>query len=334
MKKLLMALLALPLMQGLANAQGNAQAGKALWDDGNKTQCRNCHGANGEGAFGPDLAGRKLSVAQFTQAIRKPWGIMPAFVAAQVSDAEVVDLVAWFDGMPANAQPGKWRFEVPGNASKGQALVHNLGCAQCHGPTMNGPRSNIGATDMDFDWFKALVYNHTGAYPEHNKRLEANFTLRMRMGNFNAGRVSEATLKDIYDYLRDEIGPRPQIGANLSKGEAKDNGVTYTVNVNNTGLKDKGMAAEDVTIRLIIPKDSNVVSATGAGYAGVRADEQAKANVAEWKVPRIGGKERQSFTITLSKAGTAQDNLRGAIVWNRPVKRGANDQNAINPAPL
>ena len=57
MKKLFLALLALPLMQGMASAQGNAQAGKALWDDGGKTQCRNCHGSNGEGAFGPDLAG-------------------------------------------------------------------------------------------------------------------------------------------------------------------------------------------------------------------------------------------------------------------------------------
>ena len=171
-------------------------------------------------------------------------------------------------------------------------------------------------------------------YPEHNKRLEANFQLRMRMGNFNSGRVSESQLKDIYDFLRDEIGARPQIGAALTRGQQVEGGVTYTVNVNNTGLKDKGMAAEDVTIRLIVPKDSKVVAATGPGYVGVRTDEQAKAEVAEWKVARIGGKERQSYTVTLSKAGTAQDNLRGAILWSRPVKRGANDQNAINPAPL
>jgi mono/diheme cytochrome c family protein len=79
MRKLFAALLLLPLSQTAALAQGNAQAGKALWD-GPATQCRNCHGANGEGAFGPDLAGRKLSVAHFAQAVRKPWGIMPAFI--------------------------------------------------------------------------------------------------------------------------------------------------------------------------------------------------------------------------------------------------------------
>lgn len=333
MKQLFIALLALPLIHGAANAQANAQAGKALWDGAN-TQCRNCHGANGEGAFGPDLAGRKLSVAHFTQAIRKPWGIMPAYVTSQISDAEVANFAAWFDSMPPVAAPAKWRFEVAGNAARGQAVAINIGCAQCHGPTMNGPRSNMGAVDMDFDWFKALVYNHTTAYPEHVKRLEANFTLRMRMGNFNPGRVSEGQLKDIYDWLRDEIGPRPQIQAALGKGEAAANGVTYTLNVGNGGLKDKGLAAEDVTIKLILPKDTNVVATTGAGYVGVRADEQAKANVAEWKVTRIAGKDRQSYTITLSKAGTAEDNLRGEIRWTRPVKRGASDQNAINPAPL
>src|SRR5436190_16467720 len=118
MNKLLVALLAIPFLQGVANAQGDAQAGKALWD-GPATQCRNCHGANGEGAFGPDLAGRKLSVAQFTHAVRKPWGIMPAFIASQVSDTEIGNLVAYFDGLPANAQPGKWRFEVSPTAARG-----------------------------------------------------------------------------------------------------------------------------------------------------------------------------------------------------------------------
>src|SRR3954463_9844971 len=109
MKKLLIALVAIPFSFSFANAQsGDAQAGKALWD-GPNTQCRNCHGSNGEGAFGPDLAGRKLSLAQFTQAVRKPWGIMPAFIGSQISDDELGSLAAYFDTLPAAAQPGKWR---------------------------------------------------------------------------------------------------------------------------------------------------------------------------------------------------------------------------------
>ena len=69
MKRFFAALLMLPLAQAAAQAQGDAAAGKAIWD-GPNTQCKNCHGANGEGAFGPDLAGRKLTVAQFTQEVK------------------------------------------------------------------------------------------------------------------------------------------------------------------------------------------------------------------------------------------------------------------------
>src|SRR5882672_2923342 len=83
---------------GAAAQAGNAQSGKTLWE-GAATQCRNCHGLNGEGAFGPDLAGRHLSLAQFRRAVRQPWGVMPAFVESQVSDQEMADLVAYFDSL-------------------------------------------------------------------------------------------------------------------------------------------------------------------------------------------------------------------------------------------
>src|SRR5215475_1027654 len=112
MKRFFVALLMLPLAQAAAQAQGDAAAGKAIWD-GPNTQCRNCHGAKGEGAFGPDLAGRKLTVAQFTHAVRKPWGIMPAYIESQISDNELALLAGYFADMPAVAQPAKWRYEVP-----------------------------------------------------------------------------------------------------------------------------------------------------------------------------------------------------------------------------
>src|SRR5208283_949179 len=68
MKRLALALLALPLAQSGAWAQaaGSPAAGKAYWERvaPRNTDCRNCHGGTGEGAFGPDLAGRGLSAAQ------------------------------------------------------------------------------------------------------------------------------------------------------------------------------------------------------------------------------------------------------------------------------
>src|SRR3974390_167953 len=149
MKRILTALLLLPLAQLGASAQtaGDPTAGKAYWerDVPNATACRNCHGTQGQGAFGPDLAGRGLNAAQLLRAVRKPWGIMPAFVESQLSEQQAADLAAYFASLPKVAEPGKWRFEAPAGAPPGQAAMINIGCGQCHGPTLDGPRGNLGA---------------------------------------------------------------------------------------------------------------------------------------------------------------------------------------------
>src|SRR6202043_4027058 len=104
MKKLLLAMLALPIAHSAAFAQaaGDAAAGKAYWERvaPRNVDCRNCHGGNGEGAFGPDLAGRGLSAAQVLRAVRQPWGIMPAFVESQVSAKDAADIAAYFATLP------------------------------------------------------------------------------------------------------------------------------------------------------------------------------------------------------------------------------------------
>src|SRR6267154_6624195 len=117
MKKLFAALLLLPLAQstagqaaqapaGALGGGGNAAAltgnvanGKMYWDS-NLTACKNCHGEVGEGAFGPDLAGRGLNTAQVLRAVRQPWGIMPAFVESQLSEKDAADLAAYFATLP------------------------------------------------------------------------------------------------------------------------------------------------------------------------------------------------------------------------------------------
>src|ERR1700730_2622716 len=104
MKRRLLPILALPLSRSgaFAQAPGDAAAGKAYWDRvaPRNVDCRNCHGGTGEGGFGPDLAGRGLSAAQVLRAVRQPWGVMPAFVASQVSDKDAADLAAYFGSMP------------------------------------------------------------------------------------------------------------------------------------------------------------------------------------------------------------------------------------------
>jgi mono/diheme cytochrome c family protein len=338
MNKIAVALLMLPLVQTAANAQaGNAAAGKAYWDRDapRATACRNCHGGLAEGAFGPDLAGRGLNAAQVLHAVRQPWGIMPAFVESQLSEQEAADLAAYFASMPKPAAPGKWRFEVPANAPPGQATLLNMGCGQCHGPAFNGPRGNMGAVNADFEYFANLVYNHTTAMPVHRASLGQNAT-NLDMGNFSRTRFPEQSLRQIYFWARDEIGFRVPLAGALSKGQEGPSGVTYNLRVSNNGLQGKGLIAEGVTVSLSIPAGTNVVAATGTGYQGVRMDEKTKANVAVWNLPRSAPKDQENLTITLSKAGNAQDNVKGEIRWAKPgPKSGPNtDVVAIAAAPL
>jgi mono/diheme cytochrome c family protein len=339
MKWIVAALLLLPLTGLGASAQiaGDPAAGKAYWEREapNVTACRNCHGTQGQGAFGPDLAGRGLNAAQVLRAVRKPWGIMPAFVESQLSEQQAADLAAYFASLPKPAEPGKWRFEAPAGAPPGQAAMINIGCGQCHGPMLDGPRGNLGAVNADFDYFTNLVYNHTTALPQHRALLGVNAT-NIDMGNYARDRVTEGTLRQIYFWARDEIGFRVPMQGRIAKGEAGPSGVTYAVTVGNGGLQGKGVSAEGVTVTLNIPADTQVVAATGTGYQGVHADEKAKGNVAVWKLPRSAPKDEDKLSITLSKAATGTDNLRGSIRWDKPAPKDGPSPDVVNiaPAPL
>jgi len=340
MKKMLVALLVLPLAQSAASAQttGDAAAGKAYWDRlaPRLTDCKDCHGLNGEGGFGPDLAGRGLNAAQIERAVRQPWGIMPAFVESQVSEKDAADLAAYFASLPKPATPGKWRVEVPPGAPAGQAVAINMGCGQCHGATLNAPRGNsLGAYNMGFDDFADMVYNHTTAMPKYRAILGQNAT-NLDMGNFSRSRLSEGQLQQIYSWARDEIGPRAPMVGQIAKGEPGAGGVTYPVTITNNGVLGRGVTAEGLTINLTIPADTTVVAATGTGYQGTHVDEKSKATVATWNLPRSAPKEQEKLSITLSKAATAAANLRGDIHWTKPSPKSgpSTDVVVIAPAPL
>ncbi len=340
MRKLAFALFALPLAQGAAFAQdaGNPATGKAYWDRDapRATLCRNCHGTSGEGGFGPDLAGRGLNAAQVMRAVRQPWGIMPAFAENQFSDQDAADVAAYFATLPKVAEPGKWRVEPPKDAPAGQATLVNMGCGQCHGPTFNGPRSEMGGTGMDFEEFTSLVYTHTTEMPKLRAALGLPANGNLGMGNYVRTRVTPAELQSIFTWAHDEIGLRVPMAGRLSKGEAGAGGVAYVLTVTNGGVPGRGLTAEDITVTLTIPPDTTVVAAAGTGYQGVHTDDKTKATVAVWQLPRSAPKDQERLTITLSKAATAAANLRGELRWTRPEKKNgpAQDTAPINPAPL
>jgi hypothetical protein len=259
---------------------------------------------------------------------------MPAFAESQISDRELVDLMAYFDTLPGVAEPGPWRVPVRAGAPPGLAVATTAGCVQCHNPSFNNGRGVMGAINANFEWFESIVYAHTTAYPPTRARLGEPPFERLAMGSFNPARLPESMLREIWTYIVD-LGFRARMHGQLSAGVPSNGGVSYKLDVTNTGVKGTGLTAEDVTVTLAVPAGATVVTATGAGYQGVRRDEQAKADVAVWTVSRMAPGDRQAYTITLSQAGTAKNNLRGTIRWMKPaVKPGPSDQEAIAPAPL
>ena len=97
----------------------------------------------------------------------------------------------------------------------------------------------------------------------------------------------------------------------MSAGVPGNGGVTYTLNVANNGLKGKGLNAEDLTISLVVPAGSTVVSTTGAGYQGVKQDAELKSQVAVWHLNKLSTKEKQTYSLTLSRAATAAQTSAG-----------------------
>src|SRR5262245_11368875 len=85
--------------QNPAQAAGDPANGKAVSAFGN-TSCTNCHGLEAQGGWGPDLAGRRITYDQAVAAIRNPMWRMPAFVPAQLSDKEILDMVAYWNTLP------------------------------------------------------------------------------------------------------------------------------------------------------------------------------------------------------------------------------------------
>ncbi len=294
-----------------AQAEGDATRGQQYWTSP-LHQCRNCHGPAGEGGFGPDLAGRGLNGAQVYRAAHQPWGVMPAFVDTQVNQQQANDLAAFFASMPKRPAPAKWRFEATPDMPAGQAMLINMGCGQCHSPNFQGPRGNLGAVNADFEYFANLVYNHTTATPVHRASLGVNAAngANLDMGNFSRTRLSEADLRQIYDWARNQIGFRPFLQARLGRGTPAANGVTYPLTVANGGMAGKGISAEGVTVQLQIPAGTTVVAATGAGYQGT------KGNMVVWTIPSLAPKEQQNYTITLSNAA---DGIKGDVHWSKPA---------------
>ena len=335
---------------------GDPAVGAGVWGQGPNSRvegkmCQNCHGENGEGGFGPDLAGgRGLTFEQFRQAIRRPWGVMVAYDEKQLPDQKIADVYAFLKTKPKVTKRGGWHWvAAPPSGPVGQHLQTQVtGCAQCHEPENRYVRGLLGANakDATFEYFANLVYNHTSKYPNG------------RMGNYSRDRLPEIVLREIYRWYVEDLGLRASMTGALAVTGRNGDSTTYSVTVTNLGIKDKGLKTEGLTVFVKVPPGTKVAKAEGAGYTGVVSfaslgfepalqlaphphDASAKVewpqvdknfDVAVWKVARLDTGEKFNASLTLSGPLTPQV-LQGfdgsAVRWNTPGRRAAGKAPAL-----
>ena len=181
------------------------------------------------------------------------------------------------------------------------------GCSQCHEPEFSNPRRILGgvAGIANADYFKRQVYEHT------------EFSPRGIMGNFSRNRLPEVVVEEIQKYVNG-LGLRALLTAAVTAPAAGD--TTYTLTLKNDGKKQSGgLAAEDLTVSLVLPAGATVTKTTGPSYQGVKHDAAANADAAVWTLPKLAAEEVQTFTITLGGASAASGIQRGSTIrWAKP----------------
>ena len=308
--------------------QGDPMKGRGLYSGASGgALCTLCHGLQGQGGFGPDIAGaRGLTFEQFRREVQNPWGIMPRY--ERITEQALADIYAYLKSLTPPAEPSQWSVALPPpGAPRGQTLAVAFGCGQCHGPEMGHPRRDLGAKNADFAEFQAIVYEHAPT----------------TMGQFSRERMSEPILKEIWDFLK-EMGLRSMVFGAIAPGAASGVNTTYVVTTDNRGVPGKGLPADDITLSVVVPAGLTVASTTGQGYQGTQAAEyvanpsalspframnpnpnvqRVKGTLAIWKLPKLAAGEKQTVTITLSGAGADKANFAGTTVtWGKPdVKR-------------
>ena len=83
---------------GGAPPAGSAQNGKKIFATHG---CYQCHGYEGQGGPGSRLAPRPIAFAAFSKYVRQPTGQMPPYTAKIVTDAELADIYAFLQSLPA-----------------------------------------------------------------------------------------------------------------------------------------------------------------------------------------------------------------------------------------
>jgi mono/diheme cytochrome c family protein len=168
-----------------AQPGGGADVGAAAFA---QSGCAVCHGENGGGtAAGPSLAGGRLTVADFTTAVRRGQRTMPAYGAQQLPDDRLAAIHAYLESQPTPSV-------AAGSADAGARLFAAYGCASCHANEaqggVTGPR--LGPEPITFARFAWYVRQPT-----------------LQMPPYSTAVVSERDLADIYAFVESRARPPP-----------------------------------------------------------------------------------------------------------------------------
>ncbi len=104
-----------------ALAQPSAERGAHLYI---RKGCIGCHGASGRGGVGPPLAQLALPLDSLLVRLRHPRGLMPAFPAQVVTDAEAREIHGYLRAVPP--PPPRLRGDLP------RGTLDSASCAPCH----------------------------------------------------------------------------------------------------------------------------------------------------------------------------------------------------------
>ncbi len=350
MHTLLIATLLLPLAQQPDTVPaGDASAGAGVYA---RKLCRMCHGEQGEGGYGPDIAGgRGLTFAQFQRAIWKPRigtglvynGNMPFYSKRQISEKHMADLFAFVRSLEPVSEPGSWHWmPAPASASIGQRYyMQGYGCGQCHEPENKFGRMWLGeyAKEVDYEYFAKQIYEHEEKRPGGGMPLWTRETL------------PEDHMREIYKWMVLEIGMRASIGGVLTVAEQKGDQTDFNLALSNRGVENVGLDAEGLTVFVKVPPQAKVVNGSGPGYEGVmplaelgllpglplaphahdttghveRPEQDLSGDVLVWKVPKLVAAEKVALSFSLSGA-TPSDELFEAfdgstVHWESPGRR-------------
>ena len=171
-------------------AAGNAESGKKSFAS---HSCSGCHGSEGQGATGPQIAPPPLPFSDFVRYVRQPVGLMPAFDSNTVPDSDLAEVYAF---LKSAAPPGAAEVTPAGNAENGKRLFTRDGCYECHGFEGQGAQQTaaptIGPPPLPLSAFANYVHHPVGSMPPYTTKI-----------------LSDVELADIYAYLKSIPPPTP-----------------------------------------------------------------------------------------------------------------------------